>query len=61
MYTRKTFDRWEVQQYTGAQYGWENVYSADSHRDARERCKEYRENQPEYPVRVKMMRQRISE
>ena len=60
-YTRKTRDVWNVQQYTGPQYGWETVCAEDRFRDARERLREYRKNQPEYPVRAKLCRERIEE
>lgn len=41
-----------IQQYTGARYGWEDVCSENDPKEARERLKEYRENQPEYPTRM---------
>ena len=59
MYKRKTFDEWVIQQYTGRQYGWEDVCAADTFKEARQLRKEYRENQPEYPVRVKKIRRPI--
>lgn len=43
---------WEVQQYTGTQYGWETVTQADTRKEALQNLKEYRENQPEYPARL---------
>jgi hypothetical protein len=49
---RKTTDLWVVQQYTGAQYGWEDVSAADNRKEAQEDRKAYAENQPEYPVRM---------
>jgi hypothetical protein len=58
-YQRKTRDIWNVEQYTGPEYGWEAVCSEDTFKEARERRKEYRENQPEYPVRIKLLRERI--
>lgn len=58
-YIRKTRDVWNVQQFTGPQYGWEDVCAEERFREARERVKEYRENQPEYPVRIKRTRERI--
>lgn len=39
MYIRKTRDVWEVQQYTGSQYGWECVSAADTFKEAREDAK----------------------
>ena len=58
-YKRKTRDTWEVQQYTGRQYGWECATGAETYREARQYAKEYRDNQPEYPVRIRMVRERI--
>lgn len=49
-YQRKTVDEFQVQQWTAQ--GWEEVTAEDSRRDAREQARCYRENQPEYPVRV---------
>lgn len=43
---------WIVQQWTGRQYGWEDVYTGEDRKDARARLREYRENQPEYPARM---------
>lgn len=60
-YTRKTRDIWNIQQYTGYGYGWETVCAEDRWKDARERLREYRENQPEYPVRAKRCRERVEE
>jgi hypothetical protein len=56
-YKRKTRDVWNVQQYTGSQYGWETVSAGETFRDAREDAKAYRENQPEYPVRIRLGRE----
>ena len=58
-YQRKTRDVWNVQQWTGTDYGWEDVCAEDTYREACERRREYRENQPEYPVRIKLQRERI--
>jgi hypothetical protein len=49
-YKRKTTDEWQIQQHTG--YGWEDVCAEDTWKEAKDRLKEYRENQPEYPVRA---------
>ena len=51
-YRRKTRDEFEVQQYTGSQYGWERTTTETTIKEAHERKKEYQENQPEYPVRI---------
>lgn len=58
-YKRKTRDFWDIQQYTGAEYGWETVTAEDTWKDAKRALREYRENQPEYPVRAKRKRERI--
>ena len=58
-YTRKTRDYWSIQQYTGTEYGWEEVSAAENFKDARQTVREYRENQPEYAVRIRLKRERI--
>jgi hypothetical protein len=58
-YIRKTRDYWSIQQYTGTEYGWEEVSAADTWTEARQLRTEYRENQPEYAVRVRLKRERI--
>lgn len=55
-YIRKTRDEFEIQQYTGHPYGWECVNTEETRADARRSKKEYQENQPEYPVRIKTKR-----
>ena len=56
-YKRKTRDYWDIEQLV---YGsWEVVNAEDSWKDARRSLKEYRENQPEYPVRARRKRERI--
>lgn len=57
MYTRKTRDVWEVQGNYGQ--GWECVTVEESRKDARERLREYRDNEPMYPHRIKLTRERI--
>lgn len=49
---RKTMDQWEIQQCVGGE--WETVCTDLSAHRARVTVKEYRENQPEYPVQIKM-------
>lgn len=58
-YIRKTRDYWKVEQYTGSQYGWEEFCGSYNRNEARANCKEYRENQPEYPVRLRKTRDPI--
>lgn len=50
MYTRKTKDVYVLQGNYGC--GWESVLEEDKRKDAMERLKEYRENQPQYPLKV---------
>ena len=56
-YQRKTRDYWSIEQHTSE--GWEEACAENSIKKARERVREYRENQPEYPVRMKWRRERI--
>lgn len=58
-YVRKTRDYWSIQQYTGGQYGWEEVCAAETWKEAKQTVREYRENQPEYPARIRVKRERI--
>ena len=55
-YKRKTRDEFNVQQNFGYGHGWEDVSAYGSRRDAQLGLKEYRENQPEYPVRIVVRR-----
>lgn len=59
-YIRKTCDYYVVEQYTGSQYGWEEVCGSFDRKEARANLKEYRENQPEYPARMRKIRQPIT-
>jgi hypothetical protein len=47
---RKTRDEWRL--WVNYGQGWEHEVSEDTFREARERRKEYRENCPQYPVKV---------
>jgi hypothetical protein len=47
----KTYE-YAIHQYTGRQYGWEEVTREESFIEAKKRAQEYRENQPEYPIRI---------
>lgn len=58
-YTRKTRDVFTVESYYGTSYGWEGVYSSYDRADAKARLKEYRENEPGYPHRLKTKREKI--
>lgn len=43
---------WIVQTYTGAQYGWEDVYAGETRNDAKQRLQEYRQNQSDLQHRL---------
>lgn len=58
-YTRKTRDYWDIEQHTAE--GWEVVSSTTTLRDAKRELREYRENQPQYPVRAVKHRERIQD
>jgi hypothetical protein len=58
-YKRKTTDLWVVQQYTGRQYGWEDVMAEEQRSEGKARLREYRENQPEYAHRMVKKRERV--
>jgi len=50
-YIRKTEDEWEIQGYTGSQYGWECETTETNRKDALAQVKCYREN-VNYPMRI---------
>lgn len=56
-YVRKTRDYWDIEQQT--EQGWEVVSSEVTRADTKRALKEYRDNQPEYPVRSVKHRERI--
>ena len=58
-YQRKTYDEWQL--WINYGHGWEHEISEASSREFRQRVKEYRENCPQYPVRVKFARVRKGE
>lgn len=60
-YKRKTRDVYVVQQYTGGQYGWEDVCESYSRSESLQDLRAYRANQPEYPARMIVRRERITE
>lgn len=45
-YERKTVDFYVVQGNYGFGHGFEDVYASEDYKDARERLKEYRQNEP---------------
>lgn len=60
-YVRKTKDEYQLLSYYGSVYGWECILTEDSQSEARKRKKEYMENQPEYPYRIKKVRVPIAQ
>ena len=58
-YKRKTQDLWDIEGYYSRETGWECVTSEEDWKEARERVKEYRENEPGIPFRVTLHRYRI--
>ena len=58
-YARKTRDRFDVEQHAHPAHGWECVCSEATRKQAKERLREYRENQPEFPVRIVKRREPI--
>jgi len=44
-YIRKTSDEWQIHQYTGPQFGWEEVSAYDNRKEAVADLKAYRKNQ----------------
>jgi hypothetical protein len=63
-YQRKTYDEYDIEQQTSE--GWEVVSSEATRKAARTALREYRENQPEYPVRytkhrVKIVQQAVTQ
>lgn len=57
-YIRKTKDEYEIQVNYG-QYGFECVTTEETFKEAKERLKEYRENEPGYPAKIVKKRVRI--
>ena len=51
MRERKTYDEYQIHQHFPGS-GWEEVCAETTRKEAQERRKEYRENQPEYPVKI---------
>lgn len=56
MYVRKTRDEYVLQTNYGYGDGWEDVVTEDTPGEIRLRLKEYRENMPQYPYRIKKRR-----
>jgi hypothetical protein len=57
-YIRKTRDEYQIHQNCG--YGWDEVCAEGTLKEAKARLKEYRENQPEYAVKIICKRIKIT-
>jgi hypothetical protein len=57
-YTRKTRDTWELHVNYGS--GYEHEVTEYSRKEIRARVREYRENCPEYALKVRTKREKIS-
>lgn len=58
-YQRKTRDEWQIHGNYG--YGFEEVCAEETYREARERIREYRENEPSIPFRIVPKRVKINQ
>lgn len=58
-YKRITKDVYEIQVRYCDEYGYEAVTEEDTYKEAKERLREYRENEPEYPSRIVKKRVRL--
>ena len=58
MYSRKTRDTYQLWVHYGQ--AWEHEITEFTRAEIKQRVKEYRENCPEYPVKVRMARERIA-
>lgn len=56
-YVRKTEDEYRIYQDFGC--GFEEIDCVETRKELKERLKEYRENQPEYPLRWRCVRVRL--
>lgn len=57
MRERKTYNEFQIHGFYG--YGWEEVTSETTYKEANKRLKEYRENEPE--TQFKIIKKRIKE
>ena len=51
-YKRKTKDEWQVLQNWGYGHGWELATCAETFKEGKSLLRDYRENQPECPVKL---------
>jgi hypothetical protein len=58
-YERKTYDIWRIFQNFGYGNGWEEVNTETTLKAGNASLREYRENQPGYPLRMRKGRERI--
>lgn len=59
MYKRKTHDEYDIEQFVCG--SWEVVNTETSREDARRSLREYRDNQPEYPARIRKHQVKVAE
>jgi len=50
---------WVIESYYDGQYGWEEVTAEDNRSEARQRLKEYRENEPQYSHRMRFKTNKV--
>jgi hypothetical protein len=55
-YVRKTVDTWQM--WVNYGQGFEHELTESTYKEIRERRKEYRENCPEYPTKIKFRREK---
>lgn len=46
------YNNYTIQGYYDSYYGWEDIYHAENHQDAKDRLKEYRKNEPGFSHRI---------
>ena len=51
-YQRKTQDEYRIMVNYGYGHGWEYEIAEDTFQEARQRRQEYRDNAPQYPVKI---------
>lgn len=56
MYVRKTYDEYVLETNYGYGDGWEEVLTESAYHEIRERKREYQENMPQYPYRIRKRR-----
>jgi len=57
-YTRKTRDEYEILGFYG--YGWEVVTTEETRKEARDRLKEYYQNDGKHPYKIKKRRVKLT-